>query len=420
MTNTAIQNINRPTVGGDTSSWGTELNTAIEQLEEGYAKVSTVSHNDSTEVTLTRDQSRAGTIKITGAITQDRLVRIPNYQHTFMIHNATTGGHDLTFRAGTSGTSVKLPSGHRDFIYCDGSGNLYEANFISSLRITNGAIYGNSDNFVIAADNDLLLQASGHHYIFANHNPTTTTDSTLTFNSPGDLTNVAGGHIAVTSAEYISFVNGSQESMRIKSDGDIYIGSDSGKGIRFNDINDSRREPTFRIRGTNNYDAISISPVDQPNNTPITIFKSGDASHSNFIDCYASRDGSIASWIGGIRSTSNGMGLEFNNSSDRRDKHDIRDFTTGLEVIEKLQPRKFKWNFHSEGKDDMGFIAQELQEVLPDLVHTTRGDQRFTDTDKDNGSRLTISKIDPIVPFLINAVKELSERVKELENGRTV
>ena len=68
--------------------------------------------------------------------------------------------------------------------------------------------------------------------------------------------------------------------------------------------------------------------------------------------------------------------------SDQRDKTDIIDLPIGLDFINALKPRKFKWATRDgNGKDGLyraGFIAQELQAVESstsvdylDLVHDT-------------------------------------------------
>jgi hypothetical protein len=52
--------------------------------------------------------------------------------------------------------------------------------------------------------------------------------------------------------------------------------------------------------------------------------------------------------------------------SDRTLKEDIRDIHRGLEDVLKIQPRRFRWK--KDGKEGFGFIAQEIQEILPEMV----------------------------------------------------
>lgn len=101
--------------------------------------------------------------------------------------------------------------------------------------------------------------------------------------------------------------------------------------------------------------------------------------------------------------------------SDRRDKKDIVDFENGLKFINSLTPRKFTWNMRDGGKvdvKDVGFIAQEVDEVekllgieIPNLVH------------RDNPDKLELGA-GTLIPVLVSAIKELTKRVEELENGK--
>jgi hypothetical protein len=86
-------------------------------------------------------------------------------------------------------------------------------------------------------------------------------------------------------------------------------------------------------------------------------------------------------------------------SSDIRFKKNIQPVKYGLKDIEKVNPISYE----REGSDreHLGFSAQELQEVLPEIVN--------------DGEQLSI-RPDEVIPVLVNAVKELSEKVRELEN----
>jgi hypothetical protein len=55
-------------------------------------------------------------------------------------------------------------------------------------------------------------------------------------------------------------------------------------------------------------------------------------------------------------------------SSDARLKHDVQSLPDGLALIEKLRGVTFKWN--KDDSDDVGLIAQEVEQVFPQLVST--------------------------------------------------
>jgi len=103
----------------------------------------------------------------------------------------------------------------------------------------------------------------------------------------------------------------------------------------------------------------------------------------------------------------------WNVSSDARSKDNIEDFPEGLDLIEKLQPRSYDWIGGREegepGVPSFGLIAQEVAEAIAGTGAEGRGLVLGTE---DLGYGVSYASL--VVP-LINAVKELSARVKELE-----
>ena len=93
----------------------------------------------------------------------------------------------------------------------------------------------------------------------------------------------------------------------------------------------------------------------------------------------------------------------FNDTSDRALKSNIKTIPNGLGMIEQLNPVTFNWDVQVNNQPSAGFIAQEVEEVLPDLVNGIEGEKTI--------------KTAGIVGYLVKAVQELSARVKELEGG---
>jgi len=91
-------------------------------------------------------------------------------------------------------------------------------------------------------------------------------------------------------------------------------------------------------------------------------------------------------------------------SSDRRMKNDIIPLSSSLEKILLLNPVSFKWNDAEEDKRECGLIAQEVLEILPEVV----------DVPNNADSMLGINYTQ-IIPFLIKSIQELTERVSQLE-----
>jgi hypothetical protein len=91
-------------------------------------------------------------------------------------------------------------------------------------------------------------------------------------------------------------------------------------------------------------------------------------------------------------------------SSDRRLKDNIELISNPLQKINKIGGYSFEWNEDKQniykGKD-YGVIAQEIEEILPELVEN-----------RDNGYKAV--KYDKLVSLLIEGIKDLSKQVEEL------
>ena len=97
--------------------------------------------------------------------------------------------------------------------------------------------------------------------------------------------------------------------------------------------------------------------------------------------------------------------------SDERLKENIEDITYGTDEILQLQPRKFNWIDNSEEQN--GFIAQEVESVLPNFVAT--GDMKIDGHEEEEGIKSV--NYNSIVATLVKSVQELEARIAELENG---
>ena len=98
-------------------------------------------------------------------------------------------------------------------------------------------------------------------------------------------------------------------------------------------------------------------------------------------------------------------------SSDRRLKENIKNISSPLTKLSKIRGVEFDWKplteeekktIHSYEGHDIGVIAQEVEEILPDIVET-----------RHHGYKAV--KYEKLVPLLIEAIKELKQEVDELK-----
>ncbi|MFA5928837.1 MAG: tail fiber domain-containing protein, partial [Candidatus Margulisiibacteriota bacterium] len=66
----------------------------------------------------------------------------------------------------------------------------------------------------------------------------------------------------------------------------------------------------------------------------------------------------------------------FTNGSDRNKKQNIRDIQYGLPELLRLHP--VAYNTKVDGRADIGFIAQEVKEVIPEVVYGEEGNMSLS------------------------------------------
>jgi hypothetical protein len=99
--------------------------------------------------------------------------------------------------------------------------------------------------------------------------------------------------------------------------------------------------------------------------------------------------------------------------SDARVKDDIKDYTKGLSEVVALQPKSFVFNGKNNtvaGEKSVGLIAQDVQPIFPDSISVLDLDPL------DDIPDPMLFNYNEINFALINAIKELNERIERLEN----
>ena len=90
--------------------------------------------------------------------------------------------------------------------------------------------------------------------------------------------------------------------------------------------------------------------------------------------------------------------------SDISLKDNIAPMTNGVELVSQLRPVTYKWkNADDSAPIEYGFIAQEVEPVLPSLVRTNA----------ESGSKSV--DYQKMVSILALSVQELSAQIKELQ-----
>lgn len=100
--------------------------------------------------------------------------------------------------------------------------------------------------------------------------------------------------------------------------------------------------------------------------------------------------------------------------SDARDKDEIKDLSAGLDFINEIKPVSFVWKDRDEngkqGIKDSGFTAQNLKEVQ-EKYNLSEELKLVYD---ENPEKLEAS-YGRLIPILVKAIQELSDKFKEIE-----
>jgi hypothetical protein len=83
-----------------------------------------------------------------------------------------------------------------------------------------------------------------------------------------------------------------------------------------------------------------------------------------------------------------------------------------INIVNKMNPVTFTWNndlFNSNmaNKQDVGFIAQEIEEIIPYAISQCKIEGNDID--------YKYIKYERLIPYLVNNIKFLNKKIEELE-----
>ena len=97
--------------------------------------------------------------------------------------------------------------------------------------------------------------------------------------------------------------------------------------------------------------------------------------------------------------------IAYGTPSDISLKENIKPIDSALDKAMKLQGVTFDWKENDsilDIKEDIGFIAQDVQKVIPELV-------------RENNNGMLSMRHQGIAPILLEAIKELKTEIEELK-----
>jgi|TARA_R100000458_G_scaffold57338_1_gene63397 hypothetical protein len=166
-----------------------------------------------------------------------------------------------------------------------------------------------------------------------------------------------------------------QERMRIASDGKISIGSTSAAAM------------------------LEVEVVDGKNTAGILIDQDDTTNNPFGLEIQNAGSGDSIRDDSGAKLTAAGV---FTDASDIAIKEDIQPIPYGLETVLQMRPKSY--DLKKTGQADVGFIAQEIEQIIPEIVFGENGSKSLS--------------YGHLTAVLCKAIQDLSEKVNALEEAQ--
>jgi hypothetical protein len=238
------------------------------------------------------------------------------------------------------------------------------------LHVNNGAIVAGNSGDVLIGRNSSTFPTSGAGYFRIKTN---------------NLDGLNGG------ISFDTLVNGTlSESMRIDSSGNLLVGTTSSLQASVSN--------TLQVKGAAD---LNIAYFQVSTNDRSIVFRNASNVTSGTIT------------IGASTTT-------YATSSDYRLKHDIQPMTGALAKVAQLKPVTYKWN--ADDSQSQGFIAHELQEVVPECVTGEKdavdaeGNPQYQGID----TSFLVATLTAALQEAVAEINSLKARVEALEGAQIV
>lgn len=109
----------------------------------------------------------------------------------------------------------------------------------------------------------------------------------------------------------------------------------------------------------------------------------------------------------------NNSSVEFVSLSDYRRKTNIQDLKGSLDTMRALNPVSFVWNDDATNTRQQGFIAHEVQQLVPEAVTGTRDA-----VDRWGNPRYQMMDQTKLIPVMTAAVQEIARQLEQIKARR--
>jgi hypothetical protein len=328
--------------------------------------------------------------------------------HVWDTAGAGTAGNTITFtqamtldaagQLGVGVTSMAVPSGSRRGLQVSNGTNG------GALLLNNSTTDTNNPRILGTSTNDLILSGGGATGVISAY--TNGTEVIRVFASSGvsigNTTDPGATNLSVTgSSTSASFIPSSStvptNGLYLPAANTIGWATNSTAAMRVNSTQDVLINSTAIVQTSKfsvSFDGVARNGFGM-NDTTGTAASVG---YQNFL-----RNGA---GVGSITYSSGSGLIAYNVTSDYRLKENVIDLPNGLSTVLKLKPRQFDWK--NTGNTTTGFIAHELQDILP---HAVTGEKDAVDNEQNPVYQQMDSSF--LIATLVKSIQELNAKFDE-------
>ena len=361
-------------------------------------------------------QSTTNDVEVTGSFKVSGSIDISNGSLTSVGDFTLDSGGDIVLDA--DGTDIVLKDGGTEF----GSFKRASSDFvIKSATADKDIIFKGSDDGVTTTAMTLDMSEGGNVILGANISGSSV--STGSFGHT-ETSTIKLGDTFITGSDQLASVGNSGSS---GTDGNSGNSGDSGSTGTDGNSGNSGNSGDSGSSGTGGTSANSGNSGMSDGNagSPGAFFASDTDTGfyrpaSNAIGFSGGGDENFRMGSGGtFHAEADVIAYSSTVGSDKRLKENINPLKYGLEELLKIRPVEFDWKIN-DNKHDVGVIAQELEDVIPELIIKSEAigktqkylQENYPDTDYDTKLSVDYSRLTVV---LVNAIKEQQEQIEDMK-----
>ena len=251
----------------------------------------------------------------------------------------------------------------------------------------------------LVVSNVITANTSGITFNLAGN--TGSSGQVLASNGSGGLywANSAGGDLVVTFSNTATFSGNTIFNSNAEFNGIMYINGVSANGSlgTAGQVLTSNGSDTYWSTVSSGSNGTSIALNANTTDTSTYYFPMSNASSGTWSNGVVTNTGLYF-----VPATGTLSATIFNSLSDLEYKTDVSIINNSVDILKQINGVSFKWK--ETGHKSYGVIAQEVEKILPEIV--------------DINNDVKSVNYQALIGFLIEAVKELSDRIEKLENAK--